>query len=216
MATDNGQLSQIELAMLALTRDFIVETDVESTLAEVTSTDPLRTALDATQMRHGSGPCLDAAVDDSVIRSVDLHDEHRWPEFSAEALAAGVREVLSFQLFTRRGGAGALNLFGRERDCIDTEGVALGAMLATHAAVALMTSDRNTQFQSALASRDIIGQAKGVLMVKLAVDPLRAFELLVKQSQNSNTTVRVVAQQVVEAYATARVGDDQRAGSGRH
>jgi hypothetical protein len=222
------QLS-IKSAMSALTRDFITANDVQSTLARVTSaavsiidgvdyadimlisdgqagsvapTDPVMTKLDAAQMRHDAGPCLDAAVADSMIRCGDLECDVRWPEFTSEALAAGIRGVLSFQLFTHQGGAGALNLFSRGRDSVGAEGVAVGAMLATHAAVVLMSSDRQRQFESALASRDLIGQAKGVLMAKLAVDAVRAFDLIVKQSQNTNTTVRVVAQQVIDAYAT--------------
>jgi hypothetical protein len=215
--------------MRALSRDFVADTDTDSTLGRVTEaavalidgieyadvmlvtdgafrsvapTDPVVSRLDGTQMEHGAGPCLDAAVEDSIIRSDDLELEQRWPQFTAEALAAGIRAVLSFQLVTFRGGRGALNLFGRGRDCVDAEGVALGAMLATHAAVVLMTSDRNQQFQSALASRDVIGQAKGVLMVKFAVDAVRAFDLMVRQSQSSNTPLRVVAQEVVDAHAS--------------
>ena len=81
-------------------------------------------------------------------------------------------------------------------------------MLVTHAALVLMTSNRQRRFESALADRDLIGQAKGVLMAKLAVDAVRAFDLIVKQSKNTNTTVRVVAQQVIDAYATADgIGD---------
>jgi len=171
----------------------------------VAPTDPVMVKLDATQMRHNAGPCLDAAVDDSMIRCGDLESDVRWPEFTAEALAAGIRGVLSFQLFTHLGGAGALNLFSRERESVGPEGMAVGAMLATHAAIVLMTSNRQRQFESALANRDLIGQAKGVLMAKHAVDAVRAFDLIVKQSQNTNTTVRVVAQQVIDAYAPAKL-----------
>jgi len=52
-------------------------------------------------------------------------------------------------------------------------------MLATHAAIALIADDERLQFQSALASRDIIGQAKGKIMERFNVDAVRAFELLV-------------------------------------
>ena len=52
-------------------------------------------------------------------------------------------------------------------------------MLATHAAIALIADDERLQFQSALANRDIIGQAKGKIMERFNVDAVRAFELLV-------------------------------------
>ena len=242
VATNGTFQSSIESAMLALTCDFNSPTDVEGTLGRVTSaavsiidgvdyadimlisdgkarcvapTDPVMVKLDATQMRHNAGPCLDAAVDASMIRCGDLESDVRWPGFSSEALAAGIRGVLSFQLFTHQGGAGALNLFSSERDSVGAEGVAVGAMLATHAAVVLMSSDRQRQFESALASRDLIGQAKGVLMAKLAVDAVRAFDLIVKQSQNTNTTVVVVAQQIIDAYATVGLDGHQRSRVGR-
>jgi hypothetical protein len=57
-------------------------------------------------------------------------------------LAAGVRGLLSFQLYTNRGDAGALNLFSREPDTVDAEGEAIGAMLATHTAGVMMTVNR--------------------------------------------------------------------------
>ena len=56
---------------------------------------------------------------------------------------------------------------------------------------------KRLQFQSALASRDIIGQAKGMVMERFSVDAVRAFELLVKQSQNSNIRLAVVAEELV-------------------
>ena len=56
-------------------------------------------------------------------------------------------------------------------------------MLATHAAIALIADDERLQFQSALASRDIIGQATGKIMERFDVDAVRAFELLRSLSQ---------------------------------
>jgi len=70
-------------------------------------------------------------------------------------------------------------------------------MLATHAAIALIADDERLNFQAALASGDIIGQAKGKIMERFNVDAVRAFELLVKQSQNSNIRLAVVAEELV-------------------
>src|SRR6185295_8583980 len=87
--------------------------------------------------------------------------------------------------------------FGIKPDVFTIESEAVGAMLATHAAIALIADDERLQFQSALASRDIIGQAKGKIMERFNVDAVRAFELLVKQSQNSNIRLAVVAEELV-------------------
>jgi AmiR/NasT family two-component response regulator len=63
----------------------------------------------------------------------------------------------------------------------------------------LIAADRETQFQSALASRDVIGQAKGVVMERCKIDAVRAFALLTRLSQDANVQVRVIAQQLVDS-----------------
>jgi AmiR/NasT family two-component response regulator len=100
---------------------------------------------------------------------------------------------------------GALNLFGSRPGAFGHEDEALGAMLATHAAFALMAQNKERQFQSALASRDIIGQAKGMIMERFKVDSVRAFQLLTAMSQNSNTRVVEVAAEIVERGPDVRL-----------
>ncbi|MDT5228866.1 MAG: hypothetical protein QOH94_2659, partial [Mycobacterium sp.] len=85
----------------------------------------------------------------------------------------------------------------RQPDAFDPEAQAVAAMLATHAAITLIAQHRDTQFQSALASRDAIGQAKGMIMERFDVDAVRAFELLKKLSQSSNTRLVAVAEELV-------------------
>jgi len=92
---------------------------------------------------------------------------------------------------------GALNLFGYHPRRFNAESEAIGAMLATHAATALIAANRQHQFESALASRDVIGQAKGI-MERLGLDAVRAFEFLARMSQNRNTPVAVIAQEIAE------------------
>ena len=82
---------------------------------------------------------------------------------------------------------------------MDADGEAIGAMLATHAAGVMMAVNRRQEVESALASRDFIGQAKDILTNQFSVDSVRAFELMV-QSQNTNTPVRVVAEQIIDVY----------------
>lgn len=54
------------------------------------------------------------------------------------------------------------------------------------------------QLRCALVSRDIIGQAKGILMERFQIDAAAAFDLLVELSQHSNTPVAVIARKVIE------------------
>lgn len=64
----------------------------------------------------------------------------------------------------------------------------------------MMAVNRRQEVESTLASRDFIGQAKDILTNQFSVDPVRAFELMVQQWQNTNTPVRVVAEQIIDVY----------------
>jgi transcriptional regulator with GAF, ATPase, and Fis domain len=163
----------------------------------VAATSQLAVDMDDLQQRFREGPCLDAAVGDSIVMTNDLSADERWPRFAEAAVAAGVHSLMSFQLYTHNSRMGALNLFGRKSDVFTGECEAVGAMLATHAAVALIADDVRLQFRSALATRDVIGQAKGMIMERFDVDAVRAFQILTKLSQDSNIRLSEVAEDVV-------------------
>jgi ANTAR domain len=130
----------------------------------------------------------------------DLRRDPRWPTYSAAAIEAGVHATLSFQLYThqqRPAQRAAFNLVSRVPDAFNPEAQAVAAMLATHAAIVLIAQDREAQFHSALASRDAIGQAKGMIMERFGVDAARAFEIMKKLSQDTNTRLVDVAAQIV-------------------
>jgi transcriptional regulator with GAF, ATPase, and Fis domain len=163
----------------------------------VAATSQLAVEVDDFQKRFREGPCLDAAIGHPMVMCNDLREDSRWPRFAEAAVAAGVHSLMSFQLYTHNARMGALNLFGIKPDVFTAENEAVGAMLATHAATALIADDERLQFQSALTSRDIIGQAKGMIMERFDVDAVRAFELLRSLSQNSNTRLASVAEELV-------------------
>ena len=73
-----------------------------------------------------------------------------------------------------------------------------GVVLAAHAAAAIMASRQSEQLESALSTRDRIGQAKGIIMERFGVDDVRAFEMLRRLSQDSNTPLVDVARRVIE------------------
>ena len=131
------------------------------------------------------------------MRCDDFRDDDRWPRFAKAALTSGVHSMLSFQLFTHDDRVAALNTFGLQPHCFARDAEALGAMFATHAAFALIANSERHQFESALASRDFIGQAKGRIMERFDVDAVRAFELLVKVSQESSTRLTDLARRIV-------------------
>ena len=72
-------------------------------------------------------------------------------------------------------------------------------IFATHTALAWNMLRRDEQFRSALASRDVIGQAKGMLMERFGIDAVRAFDLLKRLSQDSNTPLHEVAERLTSS-----------------
>ena len=95
--------------------------------------------------------------------------------------------MLSFRLFVIAESFGALNLYGAAPGAFTDDSITTGEILAQHAAVALAGTTAEQHFAAALASRDVIGQAKGMIMERYHVDAIQAFELLKHFSQHSNT-----------------------------
>ncbi|WIM88758.1 GAF and ANTAR domain-containing protein [Candidatus Mycobacterium wuenschmannii] len=154
--------------------------------------------VDRLQEKHNAGPCVEAALDELVVRTDDFEHETRWPQYSREVVKLGVRSSISFKLYTGDRTAGALNVFSGEPRCFDAESEVIGSILAAHAAAAILASRDSQQLQAALLSRDIIGQAKGMLMERFQVDAVGAFDMLRKLSQQMNVRLHEVAQRVVD------------------
>lgn len=161
-------------------------------------TDSLVAKLDKLQHDFAEGPCADAALKQTVVRTDDLRDEPRWPRYAPAAVRHGVLSSLSFKLYTADRTAGALNLFSFRPGAWDTESETIGTVFAAHAAAAIMAGRHGEQMDSALSSRDRIGQAKGIIMERYGVDDLRAFEMLRALSQEGQTKLVDIAQRVIE------------------
>lgn len=165
----------------------------------VAPTSELLRTLDHAQQQLGQGPCVAAALNNLVVRSEDLRSESRWPQFAAAAVdVGGILSSMSFQLYTSEGKMGALNLFAFSPNAFGPDEEAAGEVLAAHAALALTAVRTEEQLRSAVASRDVIGQAKGMLMERFDIDAIRAFELLTRLSQETNTRLSVIAQRITE------------------
>lgn len=154
--------------------------------------------LDELQMTTGEGPCLQAALDEIVIRTDDFRDEPRFPKYAPKVVELGLLSALSLKLYTADRTAGALNLFGYEPRPWNSEAETIGMVLAAHAASAILASRESEQLQSALSTRDRIGQAKGIIMERYKVDDVQAFEMMRRLSQDSNTKLVDIAQQVID------------------
>jgi GAF domain-containing protein len=179
--------------------------------SEVASGD-LPRRVDALQNSTGQGPCLDAAYQEQrFVHVPDLGREDRWPAFSQAAMELGARSMLSFQLFVEGDRLGALNLYGGGPNVFNSESEQIGLLVAAHAAVAFADSLKINQLGEALASRQLIGQAEGILMERYKITAEQAFLLLSRASSRSNTKLRDVAEHLassgeVISPGTAAVG----------
>jgi AmiR/NasT family two-component response regulator len=106
--------------------------------------------------------------------------------------------MLSFQLYVEQDNLGALNLYAHGTDAFTDESEQVGLLFATHAAVAMADAKQHQQLTRAIAVRDLIGQAKGILMERHKLTGDQAFTLLVRASQNTNTKLNEVARYLVE------------------
>ncbi|MCV7423801.1 GAF and ANTAR domain-containing protein [Mycobacterium yunnanensis] len=156
-------------------------------------THPLVGNLDAWQSETGQGPCISALHEHHTVHINDMGTDARWPVFARAALELGVRTSLSCRLFVGKDTMGALNLYGGEPGVFDDESFFYGELFAQHASVALAGAQAADQFHRALASRDLIGQAKGMIMERFKIGEVQAFTLLTRLSQETNTKLADVA-----------------------
>lgn len=169
-------------------------------IRNVTSTHPYVVALDDVQRRDHEGPCLAAVWEHHTIRVDDLAVEERWPRYRASAIElTPIRSVVSFRVFAGEPASGALNFFADQPHAFTEDAIELGLIFATHAAIAWGMQRRDEQFRSALASRDVIGQAKGMLMERFDVDAVQAFDLLKRLSQDANTPLHDIARRLTSS-----------------
>jgi len=155
--------------------------------------DPIVAELDALQNDLNDGPCLDALRERHTVHIADMESDSRWPRFAKAAAHRGIGSLLSFQLFVRGTNLGALTIYGDKPGAFTDESTRIGEVFAQHASVALISAESKRHFDSALASRDIIGQAKGILMQRNRLTAIEAFRSLVDASQQTNMKLADVA-----------------------
>jgi hypothetical protein len=115
-----------------------------------------------------------------------------------------VRSAACYQLFLHRNDGdrlGALNLFGTRPDVFDEWAIDLGEVFAATCAAVLASAISQEGARAALESRDVIGQAKGILMARHKLSAEGAFDLLRRTSQSRHVKLRDLAQQVAEMGA---------------
>jgi hypothetical protein len=159
--------------------------------------------MDQLQFSTNEGPCLDTIADGGPAYAVDLIDDERWPLFGPAAARSGVRSLLAFRLSDRP--VSVLNLYARLPAAFGATDRAKGLIFATLAGIALDAAgeraddeQRVANLHDALETREMIGQAQGILIERERITADQAFDVLRRASQHLNLKLREVARTLVE------------------
>lgn len=158
------------------------------------------TVVDADRLQYelNEGPCVDAAVDGSIVVSSTLRTDDRWPRWGPAVAEMGFNSVLCAGMRARGRRIGALNLYGAGVSTFDREDIELAVLFARQGALALGYARSEEGLRQALETRTIIGQAQGVLMERFEIDADRAFATLRRYSQHHNIRLKLLCQQLVD------------------
>lgn len=176
-----------------------------SVVETMAATTELPRRLDQAQYDAGQGPCLDTLYQQETVRVADLQSDSRWPEFTAQAVGLGVRSMLALRLYVAGEDLGALNLLSEHPDALDGESEHVGLLFASHAALALSSAQQLDHLKRGMDTRDLIGEAKGILRERLGVTGEQAFGLLVRASQTRNRKLSEITAEIV-AGSSSRQG----------
>jgi hypothetical protein len=179
----------------------VTQHTTDGTLRTLARTDPVATELDEVQARAGRGPCLDA-VRHGRVSTVDVGADTRWPEFAAAASRHGFAAVACAELVTHEL-SGTLNVYSCRPYGLTSTDVRVVALLASHGSLAVARTRveaERAQLLQAVATRDVIGQAKGILMQRQGVTAAEAFDLLRRTSQDMNIKLVDLARTVADRH----------------
>ena len=180
--------------------------DLESPAAS----DDIGPAVDAIQFEVDDGPCVQAIKEHQTVVTDDLMTETRWPRFSRRAVeATGVRSMLAFRLFVAGDTLGSLNLYSKQPGAFTDESLAVGTIFAAHASVALRaarTKEDLARLREVVETRELIGQAKGILMGRRGISSQAAIDLLCRGAERLKIELRELARRVVEGEEGTRQG----------
>ena len=165
------------------------------------ATDPVVADVYDLQLTSQTGPLVTALQEKTTVLIRDTTTDDRWPEWAAKVAALGVRSVLDVPLVTGGGAhqtVGVLGLYSPDADAFDADDEAIAHILARHASVAVASARHEETMAQAVDARKLVGQAMGILMERFDVDGDRAFAILKRYSQDTNTKLRDVAQHLID------------------
>jgi GAF domain-containing protein len=167
-------------------------------------------ALDADELQYerGYGPCVDAGRAGQMLLIDDMRSDQRWPDYAQHAAAHGVLSSLSVPLPFQGATIGALNTYAGRPQFLDDNDVEIAEEVAAWVGVAVgnaeaaaRTMEDPNHLRTAMMSRAVIEQAKGILMERHKIKEDEAYTILTHASQRTNTKLRDVADELVRTGA---------------
>lgn len=150
------------------------------------------------QVECGEGPCLEAIQGgDAIYVTGDAPHDPRWPKWGPRVAELGFRSVVSVRLETPDRIYGSLNAYSTAPDDFTQSDLEVMEYLGAHASAAVAASQTTAHLSIALESRNLIGQAQGILMTVYDLDSEGAFQYMRRLSMHGNTRIAEVAEQVV-------------------
>jgi GAF domain-containing protein len=218
LASDVGEREDLETSLQSIIEASLGVFDVsgaglmfvdESQVLRYAAASDARSAvLEAAQERFGAGPCVDALLFDTLVSTVDLANDSRWPALGSTVVPQGVVAVLGIPVHVGGTAVGSLNLYSehpREWDQSEIDAMAafvqlierlLGTAVLAHRSGALVA-----QLEYALEHRVVIERAVGLIMGRSGVDAVAAFNELRAQARAQRRKVAGVAQQLLDQHA---------------
>lgn len=189
--------------------DAVISERAGKQLKTVASTSGIAEACDELQHRRNEGPSVEVAWNTEVSLVSDAARETRWPELGRRVSDLGMASVLAIRLAAGPQMLGSLSFYSSTPEAYDAAAIAIAFSFATHAAVALFSARQSTAFTHSVEARHTIGMAQGILMARYGLDRERAFDLLRRFSNQTNTKLRDVAQQVTDHRGLPRGRDPE-------
>jgi len=191
--------------LLGVSAAGLLLTDGQDTLQVVAASSERTRLLELFQLQADQGPCVECFRTGQPVSVADLPSAGRWPRFAAAAAEVGFAAVHAVPMRLRTEVIGALNFFDTKPGAVDADKLRIGQALADVATIGLLQQRAihrrdvlTEQLQTALNSRVLIEQAKGVLAERLHVDVADAFTVLRNGARSHNRRLSELAQAIVD------------------
>jgi transcriptional regulator with GAF, ATPase, and Fis domain len=198
-------LTERSVQLLGVSAAGLLLTDQRGTLQVVAASSERSRLLELFQLQTDQGPCVDCFHTGQPVSVPDLPSAARWPRFTAAAAEVGFAAVHALPMRLRTEVIGALNLFDINPVTLDEAQLRIGQALADVATIGLLQHRAihardvlTEQLQTALNSRILIEQAKGVLAERLQLDVAEAFTVLRHGARSHNRRLSELAQAIVD------------------